>query len=109
LTEWGISWTPANNLNITLSAQEKHGDIIEYLKANYVKEAYLKKHQKKGMLTEKTTENARWVTKVTPHGRRRVKETVSTVTQNKPIASVHSTYQQRCSRQTTCQLRLCTA
>jgi len=52
LTEWGTSWTPANNLIITLSAQEKHGDI-EYLKPNYVKEAYLKKHQKKGMLTEK--------------------------------------------------------
>lgn len=38
-----------------------------------------------------------------------LKKTVSTVIQNKPIASVHLTYQQRCSQQTTCQLRLCTA
>ena len=62
------------------------------------------------MLTEKTTENAWWVTEVTPLGHRRVNKTVSTAIQNKLIAilSVHPTYQQRCSQQTTCQLRLCT-
>jgi hypothetical protein len=109
LTSGGTSWTPANNLIITLSAQEKHGDIIEYLKPNYFKEAYLKKKQNKGMLTEKTTKNTRWVTEVIPHSHRRVNKTESTLIQNKPIASVHLTYQQRCSQQTTCQLRLCTA
>jgi hypothetical protein len=34
VTEYGISWTPANNLAVTDSAQEKHEGIIEYLKLN---------------------------------------------------------------------------
>jgi len=36
LTEWGISWNP------TLSAQEKHGYIMEYLKRNEFDKTYLK-------------------------------------------------------------------
>jgi len=40
LTARGISWYQ------TLSAQEKHGDITEYLKRNEFDKAYLKKSSK---------------------------------------------------------------
>jgi hypothetical protein len=38
----GIYWTPDNNSNITIPAQRKHGNIIDFMKFNEVEKAYVK-------------------------------------------------------------------
>jgi len=53
LTKKDTSWIPANNLNTTLSAHERHGYIIVYLKLNGVEKTHLKQPLKQRNINRK--------------------------------------------------------
>jgi hypothetical protein len=54
LTEGGIYCTPDNNSNITIPAQKKHGNVIDFMKFSEVEKAYLKQALKETNIKEKT-------------------------------------------------------
>lgn len=53
--ERDVTWIPANNVNIILSAREKHWGTTEYLKLHYVERACRKCPSKQGILRVKAT------------------------------------------------------